>query len=104
MCQRLGISYQLEKDQTHIQNSAAYLKGWKSILNNDKVEFFKVARDANKITAYLVDGKGFERLKKKEKSVEKPKADKQISTKKPTARQKLNNKRGNERETGRESR
>lgn len=61
MCQRLGISYQLEKDQTHIENSAAYLKGWKDILNNDKSEFFKAARDANKITAYLVDGKSFKR-------------------------------------------
>jgi antirestriction protein ArdC len=60
MCQRLGISYQLEKDQTHIENSAAYLKGYKDILTNNKAEFFKAAKDANKITAYLVDGKGFE--------------------------------------------
>jgi antirestriction protein ArdC len=61
MCQRLGISYQLEKDQTHIENSAAYLKGWKDILSNNKAEFFKAAKDANKITAYLVDGKDFKR-------------------------------------------
>lgn len=61
MCQRLGISYQLENDQTHIENSAAYLKGWKSILKDDKAEFFRAAGDANKITAYLVDGKSFER-------------------------------------------
>jgi hypothetical protein len=60
MCQRLGISYQLEKDQTHIENSAAYLKGYKDILTNNKAEFFKAAKDANKITAYLVDGKSFE--------------------------------------------
>lgn len=109
MCQRLGISYQLEKDQTHIENSAAYLKGWKSILNNDKAEFFKAARDANKITAYLIDGKPFERLKKKEKTVEKPKADKQEAAKKPmvrkpTAREKLNKNRANEKATSRESR
>lgn len=60
MCQRLGISYQLENDQTHIENSAAYLKGWKNVLTNDKAEFFKAASDANKITAFLVDGKSFE--------------------------------------------
>ncbi|VVH62878.1 diguanylate cyclase/phosphodiesterase (GGDEF & EAL domains) with PAS/PAC sensor(s) [uncultured Gammaproteobacteria bacterium] len=61
MCQRLGISYELENDQTHIENSAAYLKGWKNILKNDTNEFFKAARDANKITSFLVDGKSFER-------------------------------------------
>ncbi len=104
MCQRLGISYQLEKDQTHIENSAAYLKGWKGILNNDKAEFFKAAKDANKITDYLIDGKPFERLKKQEKRVEKPKADKQEVAKKPTAREKLDKKRTNEKETGRGSR
>ena len=109
MCQRLGISYQLEKDQTHIENSAAYLKGWKSMLNNDKAEFFKAARDANKITAYLVDGKSFERLKKQEKRVEKSKADKQEVAKKPTVRkpttrEKLDKQRTNKKETGRGSR
>ena len=61
MCQRLGISYKLENDQTHLENSAAYLKGWKGLLTNDKAEFFKAASDANKITAFLVDGKSFDR-------------------------------------------
>jgi hypothetical protein len=35
--------------------------GWKNILKNDTNEFFKAARDANKITSFLVDGKSFER-------------------------------------------
>jgi antirestriction protein ArdC len=104
MCQRLGISYQLEKDQTHIENSAAYLKGWKSMLNNDKAEFFKAAKDANKITAYLVDGKSFERFKKQEKTIEKPKAENKEVAKKPTAREKLDKNRTNEKAAGKGSR
>lgn len=63
MCQRLGISYKLENDQSHIENSAAYLKGYQNILKNDKAEFFKAATVASKITDYLVDCKDFEKVK-----------------------------------------
>ena len=63
MCQRLGINYNLENDQSHIENSAAYLNSWTKLLQNDKSELFKAAADASKITSYLIDGKSFEKDK-----------------------------------------
>ena len=68
MCQRLGISYKLENDQSHIQNSAAYLKSWIKVLKEDKKELFKAASDASKITAFLINGKNFTITKNKIKT------------------------------------
>jgi hypothetical protein len=60
-------------------------------------------RSSAKIANFVANGKSFERLKKQEKTVEKPKADKQEVAKKPTAREKLDKSRANEKETGRGS-
>lgn len=60
MCQKLGISYNLENDQSHIENSAAYLNSWMKTIKNDKKEFFNAVKDATKITNFLIDGKSFE--------------------------------------------
>lgn len=88
------------------------LKGTvKDVKNDFNTEFLKdtkrgmsAIRSSAKIANFVANGKSFEMFKKQEKSVEKPKVAKQVATKKLTARQRLNNKRANERETGRDSR
>jgi len=99
------------------------LKGTvKEVKNDFSTEFLKDAksgmsaiRSSAKIANFVANGRPFERLKKKEKTVEKPKADKQgvakkpkvekqEVAKKPTAREKLDKQRTNENETVRGSR
>lgn len=72
-------------------------------LNNAKSGMSAI-RSSAKIANFVANGRSFERLKKQEKTVEKPKADKQEVAKKPTAREKLNKRRTNEKEAGRGSR
>lgn len=71
MCQKLSIKYTLENDQSHIKNSAAYVKSWINVLKNDNKELFKAATDANKITQFLIKGKAFEKAKGKYRVTEK---------------------------------
>lgn len=88
------------------------LKGTvKEVKNDFNTEFLKDAksgmsaiRSSAKIANFVANGRSFERLKKQEKRVEKPKADKQEAVKKPTAREKLDKQRTNENETVRGSR
>jgi hypothetical protein len=98
------------------------LKGTvKDVKNDFNTEFLKDAksgmsaiRSSAKIANFVANGKSFERLKKQEKTVENPKADKQEATKKPTvrkptarkptARERLDKNRTNEKEAVRESR
>jgi hypothetical protein len=111
------------------------LKGTvKEVKNDFNTEFLNNAksgmsaiRSSAKIANFVANGRRFERLKKKEKTVEKPKADKQEAVKKPkadkqektvekqkadkqeavkkpTAREKLDKQRTNGKETGRGSR
>jgi hypothetical protein len=88
------------------------LKGTvKDVKNDFSIEFLKDAksgmsaiRSSAKIANFVANGRSFERLKKQEKTIEKPKADKQEVAKNPTAREKLNKKRTNEKEAGRDLR
>ena len=93
------------------------LKGTvKEVKNDFNTEFLKEAksgmsaiRSSAKIANFVANGRSFERLKKQEKTVEKPKVDKQEAAKKPmvrklTAREQLDKQRTNEKATGRGSR
>lgn len=86
----------------------------KEVKNDFNTEFLKDAksgmsaiRSSAKIANFVANGRSFERLKKKERTVEEPKVkkqEKQEVAKQPTAREKLDKQRTNEKEVGRASR
>lgn len=58
----------LKCDQQHLDSHKAYIQSWISKLQSDPNELFRAIKDANKISDYLLDRSGLERMKNKVKN------------------------------------